>query len=213
MTRCYVSITGLQVQSYFRFPQFFYHALPSMQQANLAPGNISTSVHSIGSIQHTMTVWEDRKYMLQYLHTGPHLQAMKASGQVGRYVKVYGYWTESTTLPNWNEARQLWEEKGRITQGKPCRKFGDAVAITERASEQEMNVFYYLAIVSGFLLAFLLLDIALLINQWKATYCLPSETVHPLTIRTVWKAIYSLPSQTVRSLATRAVCYVSHVET
>jgi hypothetical protein len=135
--RYYVSITGLQVKSYFHLPQFFYHALPSIRQAERAAGNISTSSNYIKGMQHTMTVWENREYMLQYLQTGAHLQAMKTSPIVGRYVKVYGYCTD--TIPDdWKQARQLWEEKGRVILGKPCQEHGDLIVgvATERAGNE-----------------------------------------------------------------------------
>lgn len=156
MTRVYLSITGMQVKSYSAFPQFFYHAFPSLRQAARAPGNISTTATSYKGIQFTMSVWENREYMLQYLHTGAHLQAMKIGSNVGSYVKVFGDWwdTDQNALPNWNQARRLWEKYGRVTIGKPCRAFGDVIADSvvdaererERAADKQgwkMTLFYF----------------------------------------------------------------------
>jgi hypothetical protein len=125
MSRYYVSITGLQVKSILHYPAFYYHAIPSTTQAQSAPGNISTSTSSIRGMEHTMTVWEDRESMLKYLRKGAHLQAMKNSKMFGSYGKVYGYCTD--TIPSWSQARQIWEEKGRVAFGKPSKEFGDNV--------------------------------------------------------------------------------------
>jgi hypothetical protein len=96
---------------------------------------------------------------------------MKASDQVGSYVKVYGYWTESTTLPNWKEARQLWEEKGRITHGRPSKEFGDAVVVTEGAKQEWKSspCFDSFSALAAFLLVLLLaIIVAFVLVQWKA---------------------------------------------
>jgi hypothetical protein len=100
----------MQVKSYSAFPQFFYHAIPSLQQSVRAPGNISTTATSYKGIQFTMTVWESREYMLQYLHTGAHLQAMKTGSTMGSYVKVFGDWwdTDENDIPN-QSAREYGE--------------------------------------------------------------------------------------------------------
>jgi hypothetical protein len=157
MTRVYLSITGLQIKNFSAYPQFFYHAFPSLRQAVRAPGNISATATSYKGIQFTMTVWESREYMLQYLHTGAHLQAMKAGSKVGSYVKVFGDWwdTDQNDIPNWNQARRLWEKFGRVIIGKPCRALGDAVADSvvaaadaerERADKEQgwrMTLFYF----------------------------------------------------------------------
>jgi hypothetical protein len=130
MTRVYLSITGMQLKSYSKYPQFFYHAFPSLRQAAKAPGNISTTATSYKNVQFTMTVWENREYMLQYLHTGAHLKAMKLGSSMGSYVKVFGscWETDLNSIPNWSQARRLWEKHGRVIIGKPCKAFGDVVA-------------------------------------------------------------------------------------
>ena len=99
------------------------YAVPSFHQAQSSPGNIWTSAKDVGTIHHTLTVWENRQAMLEYLRQGEHLKAMKISRTVGKYGKVYGY--ESDSIPTWEEALKLWQEKGRVVQGEP--KEGDLV--------------------------------------------------------------------------------------
>jgi len=111
----YVSITGLTLRGVWHYPTFWYHAIPSFNQAQAAPGNIRTEARSVDGVQHTLTVWEDRKSMLRFLHTGPHLQAMKAFDSIATG-KTYGY--ETDVIPSWTEALKLWEEKGKMYEGR-----------------------------------------------------------------------------------------------
>lgn len=168
MPRIYVSITGLLVKSFSAYPRFYYHALPTLKQAMQAPGNISTTVTTYKGIQFTMTAWENREYMLQYLHTGAHLEAMKAVLAVGSYVKVFSYWLDldKDTIPNWSHARRLWERNGRVVIGKPCKAFGDVVAITEQAEseqkESKMTTLFYFVTDVAMIPVVLLLGLLLL---------------------------------------------------
>jgi hypothetical protein len=155
MSRYYVSITGLQVKTVFHYPLFFYYAIPSTTQAQSAPGNISASTKSIRGMEHTITVWEDRASMLKYLRKGAHLQAMKNSKWFGSYGKVYGYNTD--TIPNWSDARQLWEEKGKVAFGKPNKEFGDIVDpnfVSQRHSKSSLTGAMTSPVVLVLLLAF-----------------------------------------------------------
>ena len=59
----WVSITGLELKSVLRYPQFLLHAVPSMAQAQSAKGNISASARTVAGIEHTLTIWESRQEM------------------------------------------------------------------------------------------------------------------------------------------------------
>ena len=108
----YVSITGLQVKNVGYFPQFLRHAIPCKIQADDAEGNIRALTTSRNGIQHTLTVWKDRKSMTKYMVSGAHAQAMKVADAISLPggTKVYGY--ESDTIPTWDEALALWAEHG-----------------------------------------------------------------------------------------------------
>jgi len=107
----YVSITGLELKAFWHYPTFMYHAIRSFSQAESAPGNISTATKQIGRVHHTLTVWESRKDMIQYLRQGSHADAMKVFDQIATG-KVYGY--ETDQIPTWDEAREIWDAKGRV---------------------------------------------------------------------------------------------------
>lgn len=115
----YVSVTGLKVKSLWYFPMFLKHAIPSFQQAQRAAGNVFAETKAKNGIQHTLTVWEDKKSMMLFLRSGAHAQAMKVTQQISDMseTKVYGY--ESDILPTWEEALKQWEEHGSYHGKKP----------------------------------------------------------------------------------------------
>ena len=123
MPKVWVSVTGLALKSWLRYPQFMMYAVPSLVQAQSSPGNIFTDAKDVGTIHHTLTVWENRDHMLKFLRQGEHVKAMKVSRTAGKYGKVFGY--ESDSVPTWEEALQIWAEKGRVVIGEP--KEGDRV--------------------------------------------------------------------------------------
>lgn len=134
----WVSITGLELKSVFRYPQFMMYAVPSFAQAQASPGNVWTDARGVNGIQHTLTVWESRRDMLNYLRQGAHLDAMKASKSVGQYGKVYGY--NSAEIPTWSDALELWHTKGRVVLGQPKKEDLIRITSSSSSSSQEANL-------------------------------------------------------------------------
>lgn len=60
--------------------------------------------------QCTITAWENREIMLEFMRSGSHLKAMKAFHSIATG-RTYGY--ESENIPNWDEAYNLLQEKGK----------------------------------------------------------------------------------------------------
>jgi hypothetical protein len=114
----YVSVTGLVLDSFLSYPQFLYHAVPSMMQAEAAPGNVFANARQVGSVHHTLTIWDDKMAMRRFMMSGAHVKAMKSFDSFATGT-VYGY--ESDNIPTWEEAIQLLTEKGRII-GKKAPK-------------------------------------------------------------------------------------------
>lgn len=113
----YISITGLELKSMFHSPKFWFYAIPAMTQAKQAPGNISADGSYIQGTHHTLTVWKDRRSMLNYMRSGSHAKAMKIFDDIATG-KTYGY--ESDIIPTWEEVRNLYETKARVV-GKAAR--------------------------------------------------------------------------------------------
>lgn len=111
-----ITITGMQLKNIFCYPKFFWYASAALSAAQKAPGNIhaSTNQYNLPNDQNeirdtlmTLTVWEDRKSTLNYVFKSPaHVAAMKQMKHLGSYSKTYHY--ESTTIPTWEDAKELW---------------------------------------------------------------------------------------------------------
>jgi hypothetical protein len=107
----YVSVTGLRPKSFAGTLRFWLLAVPSFRQAQTAQGNMFCAVKKINGHQCTLTAWESREQMLNFMRSGVHLKAMKAFGSIATG-KTYGY--ETDTIPGWDEAFALLQEKGRV---------------------------------------------------------------------------------------------------
>lgn len=106
----YVSITGLKVKNFWKFLFFMRHAVMSKIQADRAPGILFSDVRTINGIQHTVTAWETKQHMKDFIYTGNHLKAIKAFRKIATG-KTFGY--EATQIPSWEEVPVLWEKNGK----------------------------------------------------------------------------------------------------
>jgi len=102
----YVSITRFEIKSLFQLPRFIGHANRSFKQVLVAPGLI----HADRSGQRfvyfwTLTAWESKQHMQNYLGSGDHLKAMQKAGEIAKSLDSFGY--ETDNIPSWKEARQL----------------------------------------------------------------------------------------------------------
>eukprot|EP00980_Cylindrotheca_fusiformis_P024736 scaffold12369_cov97-Cylindrotheca_fusiformis.AAC.2 len=136
MSSYYVSVTGLILKSSWYYPKFMYYAVPSTMQAQKAEGNVSTRVTAVNGVQHTLTVWENKKAMRKYMLSGAHRKAMAVSGDVAdlESIKVYGY--ESDTIPSWDEALGMWAKHGKVHgKASATRKLEAKITSTPKVGE------------------------------------------------------------------------------
>jgi hypothetical protein len=105
----YISITGLKPKNLFRRIQFWTLAIPSFRQAQTAPGNLFCQTKKIEGFQCTLTAWESRDQMLQFMRSGIHLKAMKLFPKIA-VGRTYGY--EADEIPNWQVAYSLLKNQG-----------------------------------------------------------------------------------------------------
>lgn len=106
----YISITGLKPKGLRGFFKFWMLAVPSFNQARTARGNLHCSVKRIQGQQCTLTAWESRELMLDFMRSGAHLKAMKAFRSMATG-KTYGF--EAETVPDWAEAFARLQRDGR----------------------------------------------------------------------------------------------------
>jgi len=106
----YISITGLKPKGFFSYIKFWTLAIPSFRQAETSKGNLHTSTKNMHGYQCTVSAWESREVMLEFIRSGAHLKAMKAFNSIATG-RTYGY--ESESIPSWDEAYILLQEKGK----------------------------------------------------------------------------------------------------
>ncbi len=107
----HISITGLKPKGLFGFFKFWSLAIPSFQEAKKAEGILFCEVKNMYGNQCTITAWESRDHMLQFMRSGIHLKAMKAFNKIATG-KSYGY--ESDEIPTWEQAYATLQEKGKL---------------------------------------------------------------------------------------------------
>ena len=106
----HISITGLKPKGLMGFFRFWRLAIPSFSQAKTAKGNLFSEVKRINGYQCTLTAWEDKAVMREFMKSGVHLKAMKSFHKIATG-KTYGF--ESDTIPSWTEAFDLLEKFGK----------------------------------------------------------------------------------------------------
>jgi hypothetical protein len=106
----HISITGLKPKGISGFLKFWILAIPSFTQAKSADGNLLCEVKRINGFQCTLTAWESRPQMLDFMRSGKHLKAMKSFHKIATG-KTFGY--ESDTIPIWTEAFDLLQKNGK----------------------------------------------------------------------------------------------------
>ena len=106
----HISITGLKPKGIIGYFRFWLLAVPTFSQAKSAKGNVFCEVKKIQGYQCTLTAWESKNQMLEFLRSGAHAKAMKAFHTIATG-KIYGY--ESAEIPNWNESFELLQSEGR----------------------------------------------------------------------------------------------------
>lgn len=123
-SKCYVSVTGLQLKSLWHYPRFVQLLLRI--DAKNAPGNIHTSFTQRHGVHHTLTVWDSPKSMRAFFASGPHAAAMKFTSTISAPggTKVYSYFADA--VPTWEEALQKWEEHATFHGKKPVQTNSDA---------------------------------------------------------------------------------------
>ena len=107
----YVSLTLIHVKSTFAFRYFYPHAFKSYRAAKNFSSCLDVKTTAFGFYDHsTMSLWNDRSSILEFLECSEHKAAMKSFDKIGTG-RVYGY--EAPSLPAWSEAKELLEKHGR----------------------------------------------------------------------------------------------------
>jgi hypothetical protein len=106
----YISITGLKPKNFISTFRFWSLAIPCFRLAQKSKGNVFCETKKISGFQCTLTAWETKEDMLRFVHSEMHLKAMRAFNSIATG-RTYGQ--ECEAIPNWEEAFQMLQEKGK----------------------------------------------------------------------------------------------------
>ena len=106
----HISITGLKPKGIIGCLKFWLYAIPSFKKASHSEGILFCEVKNIKGVHCTLTAWQTIDHMKTFVRSGVHLKAMKQFHTIATG-KTYGY--ESDTIPNWQEAFDLLQNKGK----------------------------------------------------------------------------------------------------
>jgi hypothetical protein len=73
----YISITGLKPKGILGYFKFWMLAIPSFSQAQAAKGNLHSAVKKMHGFQCTLTAWESRELMMQFMRSGAQWSTFK----------------------------------------------------------------------------------------------------------------------------------------
>ena len=106
----HVSVTGARTRGPIGEMRFWRHAVPSMAQAQAAPGCLYAEARTVDGVHHTLTAWENEDAMRRYVRSGAHLKAMRSFDAIATG-EVIGF--AAPGVPSWDEALAVWRERGR----------------------------------------------------------------------------------------------------
>lgn len=88
--------------------RFWFLAVPAFRQAKRAKGNLMVKTKTVQGVQHTLSVWKDRKHMKHYVLSGAHRKAM---GQFSKIATGATITFESDEVPTWQSALERWRSE------------------------------------------------------------------------------------------------------
>jgi hypothetical protein len=112
----FVSLTRLQLRSFWYLPPFQWHTYRTRKQIEGAEGFVTGKLLVDARLCFwTLTGWQSQKEMKAYRDSGPHHQVMP---QLRRWCNeaAVAHWEQSeTALPDWSEAYRRLASEGRLS--------------------------------------------------------------------------------------------------
>jgi heme-degrading monooxygenase HmoA len=108
----HITVTSIQLRSVWQFFALSNHGRKIQSQAQKSPGFVKMKNTGWGKLHFTLSGWESEAAMKQFARGGAHLDAMKQSAKLATELRTYTY--EADQLPDWNTAKQLLLEKGKV---------------------------------------------------------------------------------------------------
>lgn len=101
----YIAVTRLHLKGKRMLPSFFWHTISSIIQTKKSKGLVHSSFDMDNLYTYwTLSVWENKEYMIEYRNKGYHLKAMKASRKIADELEYISW--EANDIPDWKECKQ-----------------------------------------------------------------------------------------------------------
>ena len=100
----YVSVTALKTNGFLSAIRFWLLAIPTFRQAKSSKGVLFCEVKTVDGFHHTLTAWETKKDMSQFVSSPLHLKAMKVFPKIATGSTI-GF--EADETPSWSEALEV----------------------------------------------------------------------------------------------------------
>jgi hypothetical protein len=113
----FISLTRLRIRSILYLPMFAIYTVRSLRQVKKAPGfHTGPLLPDRSWTFWTITAWDERESMRQYMTTGAHKSAMPHLMHWCDEASVAHWEQEQSTLPSWEEADRRMRESGRASK-------------------------------------------------------------------------------------------------
>ena len=105
-----IAITGFKPKNLLKKFRFLSHAVPLFQLAQKSPGNIHTERFTYQGYYHTLTAWESRDAMMDYVYSSAHQKAIDLYDVLGEGLTCH---YESEEIPSSQDALDYWNANGQ----------------------------------------------------------------------------------------------------
>ena len=113
----FVSLTRLRIRSLRFLPHFLVHILTTLRQVKRAQGFRRGGLLADRNWTFwTLTAWDERESMRQYMTTGSHKKAMPHLLDWCDEASVTDWMQPEEDLPSWDEADKRMREGGRASK-------------------------------------------------------------------------------------------------
>ena len=105
-----IAITGFKPRSFFKKLRFLFHAVRLFQLAQKSAGNLHTERFTYLGSYHTLTAWESKDAMMEYVYSPGHQKAIDLYDILGEGLTCH---YESKEIPSISQALEYWKANGQ----------------------------------------------------------------------------------------------------
>jgi hypothetical protein len=107
-----ITLTSVRLRRLWHYFKLTYLALKIVRQTKTQMGFVKMKNTGFGYMHYTLSIWESEQDVKNFAISGAHLAAMKASQTVAEEIRTYTF--QSDQVPDWEEAKQLLAQKGKV---------------------------------------------------------------------------------------------------